>query len=104
MDPGWGAGRGQNALRVYLVDQNFVPSEFLREFQEVIRYLVSCGPDVRPKAAPRYEVKERFTGLIMDGPGQHLLLVKHLKPVLRQLIANQMFGLAPYQKLTASDV
>jgi len=36
--------------------------------------------------------------LITDGPGQHSLLVKHLKPVLHQLIANQMFRLVPYQQ------
>jgi len=61
--------------------------------------MVAHGPDPRLTAASRYEVKERFTGMITDGPGQHALLVKHLKNVLRLLIANQMFGLVPYQQL-----
>jgi len=87
---------------VHLVDQDFVSAEFLRVFQEVIRYyIVSNSLDPRPSAAPRCDVKERFTGLIMDGPSQHSLLIKHLKPVLCQLNANQMFGLVPYQQLTA---
>jgi len=47
----------------------------------------------------RFEVKERFTDLITDGASQQALLVKHLEPVLCQLIANQMFGLQTYQML-----
>jgi len=82
-----------------LVDQHFVPAEFLLELQDVICNMVARGPDPRPTVSPRYEVKDCFTGLITDGSGRQALLVKHLKPILHQLIANQMFGLVPYQKL-----
>jgi len=84
-----------------LVDQHFVPAAFLCEFQDVIYNMVSPREDPRPTPAQRFEVKEHFTGLITDGAGQQALLVKHLKPVLRQLIANQMFGLQTYQLLAA---
>jgi len=86
-----------------LVDQHFVLTAFLREFQDVIRNMVTRGEDPRPTPAHHSEVKERFTDLITDGAGQQALLLKHLKPVLRQLIANQMFGLQTYQ-LFAVDV
>jgi len=69
------------------------------EFQGVIRNMVARGQDPRPTLTQRHEVKERFTGLITDGSGQQALLVKHLKPILRQLIANQMFGLQTHQLL-----
>ena len=59
------------------------------------------GEDPRPTPAQHFEVKERFTGLITDRASQQALLVKHLKPVLRQLIANQMFGLQTFQLLAA---
>jgi len=78
-----------------------VPAAFLLEFQGVIRNIVALGVDPRPTPAQRFEVKERFTGLITDGAGQQALLVQHLEPVLRQLIANQMFGLQTYQMLAA---
>jgi len=84
-----------------LVDQHFVPAAFLLEFQGVIRNIVALGVDPRPTPAQRFEVRERFTGLITDGAGQQALLVQHLEPVLRQLIANQMFGLQTYQILAA---
>jgi len=70
-----------------------VLAAFLRELQDVICNMVARGEDPRPTPAQRFEVKERFTGLITDVAGQQALLVKHLKPVLHQLIANQMFGL-----------
>jgi len=95
--PGWPARRGPNAPQVHLVDQHFVPAAFLLEFQGVIRNIVALGVDPRPTPAQRFEVKERFTGLITDGAGQQALLVQHLEPVLLQLIANQMFGLQTYQ-------
>jgi len=101
VEPGWLAGRGLNARQVHLVDQHFVPAEFLLDFQDVFCNMLARGQDPRPTRAPRYEVKERFTGLITDGSDQQVLLVKHLKPVLRQLIANQMFGLLTYQQLAA---
>jgi len=99
--PGWPAGRGPHAGQVHLVDQHFVPAAFVLEFQGVIRDIVALGLDTRPTPAQRFEVKERFTGLITHGAGQQALLVKHLEPVLRQLIANQMFGLQVYQMLAA---
>jgi len=74
-------------------------SSFLREFQDVIRNMVPRSEDPRPTPAQRCEVKEHFTGLITDGAVQQALLVTHLKPVLRQLITNQMFGLQTYQLL-----
>jgi len=43
--------------------------------------MVSHGPDPRRTPAPRYQLKERFVGLITDGPGKHALLVENLKPV-----------------------
>jgi len=101
VEPGWPTRRGPNARQVHLVDQHFVPAAFLCEFQDVIRNMVSPSEDPRPTPAQRFEVKECFTGLITDGAGQQALLVKHLKPVLRQLIANQMFGLQTYQLLAA---
>jgi len=70
-----------------------VPADFLLELQNVISHMVSQGPDPRPTAAPRYEFKERFTSLITNRAGQYELLAQHLKPVLRQLIASQMYGL-----------
>jgi len=69
VEPGWPAGRGLNARQVHLVDQHFVPAEFLLEFQDVICNMVARGPDPRPTLVPHYEVKERFTGLITDGSG-----------------------------------
>ena len=103
VEPGWPARRGPNAWQVHVtvVDQHFVPAAFLIEFQGVIRNMVALGADPRPTPAQHFEVKERFTGLITDGAGQQALLVEHLKPVLRQLIANQMFGLQTYQLLAA---
>jgi len=100
VEPGWPAGQGPNARQVHLVDQHFVPVAFLREFQDVIRNMVARSEDPRPTPAQRFEVKERFTGLITDEASQQALLLKHLKAVLRQLIANQMFGLQTYQLLT----
>jgi len=47
-----------------LVDQHFVLVAFLLEFQGVIRDIVALGVDTRPTPAQRFEVKERFTGLI----------------------------------------
>jgi len=99
--PGWPAGRGPHTPQVHLVNQHFVPVAFLLEFQGVIRNIVALGVDPRPTPAQRFEVKERFTGLITDGAGEQALLVQHLEPVLRQLIANQMFGLRTYQVLAA---
>jgi hypothetical protein len=84
-----------------LVNQHFVPAAFLLELQGAIRELVARGVATRPTPAHCFEVKERFTGLITHGAGQQALLVKHLEPVLRQLIANQMFGLEVYQMLAA---
>ena len=99
VEPGWPARRGPNARQVHLVYQHFVLAAFLLEFQEVIRNMVALSADPRPTPAQRFEVKERFTGLITDGAGQQALLVQHLEPVLRQLIANQMFRLQTYQML-----
>jgi len=82
-----------------LVDQHFVPVAFLLELQDVIRNMVAPSQDSRPTSAQRFEFKESFTGLITDGSGQQVLLIKHLKPVLRQLIANQMFELQTFQLL-----
>jgi len=65
-------------------------SAFLIEFQGVIRNMVALSADPHPTPAQHFEVKERFTGLITDGASQQALLVEHLQPVLRQLIANQM--------------
>jgi len=96
---GWPAGQGPHAGQVHLVDQHFVPAAFLLEFQGAIRDHVARGVQTRPTPAHHFEVKERFTGLITHGAGQQALLVKHLEPVLRQLIANQMFGLQVYQVL-----
>jgi len=76
-----------------MVDQHFVLAVFRLEFQGAIRNIATLGVDPRPTQAHRFEVKERFTGFITDGAGQQALLVEHLQPVLRQLIANQMFGL-----------
>ena len=39
--------------------------------------------------------------MITDGGGQQVLPIEHLQPVLRQLIANQMFRLHIYQMLAA---
>jgi len=99
--PGWPAGQRPNAQQVHLVDQHFVPEAFLLELQGVIRNIVALGVDPRPTPAQRFEVKERFAGLITDGAGQQALLDQHLESVLRQLIANQMFGLQTYQMLAA---
>ena len=99
--PGWPAGREPHAGQVHLVDQHLVLVAFLLEFQGVIRNIVALGVDPRPTPAQRFEVKERFTGLITHGAGQQALLVEHLEPVLRQFIANQMFGLQVYQMLAA---
>ena len=49
-----------------MVDQHFVPAAFLLEFQGVIRNVVALGVDPCPTPAQRFEVKERFTGLITD--------------------------------------
>jgi len=76
-----------------LIDIAFVPADFLLELQNVISHMVSQGPDPCPTAAPPNEFKERFTCLIMNRAGQHALLIQHLKPVLRQLIASQMYWL-----------
>jgi len=99
--PGGRGGQGPHAGQVHLVDQHFEPAEFLLEFQEAIRNFVARGVETHPTPAQRFEVKERFTGLITHGAGQQALLVKHLEPVLRQLIANQMFGLQVFQMLAA---
>jgi len=93
------AARGQQLPQVHLFDQVFTPSDFLLEFQEDIHRMVSHGPDPSPTLAPRYELKEPFISLITDGPGKHALLVRYLKPVLRQLIACQMYRLEPYHML-----
>jgi len=54
---------------------------FLLEFQGVIRNIVALGVDPRPTPAQRFEVKERFTGLIASRitleAGQQALLVAH---------------------------
>jgi len=46
--PGWPASRGPHTGQVHLVDQQFVPSAFLLEFQGVIRDIVALGVDTRP--------------------------------------------------------
>jgi len=99
--PNWRAGQGPHAGQVHLVDQHFEPAAFLFEFQGAIRDLVARRIEARPTPAHRFEVKERFTGLIKPGADHQALLVKHLEPVLRQLIANQMFGLQVHQMLAA---
>ena len=97
------AGRGQHPPRVHLINDAFMQTDFLLEFQHVILHMVSHRPDPRPTAVPGYEFKERFTGLITDGTSQHAILVTHIKHILRQLIACQRYGLESYQTL-ASDV
>jgi len=63
--------------------------------------MVSQRPNPRPTVVLGCEFKERFTGLITDGTSQHALLFTHIKPILRQLIACQTYGLESYQMLAS---
>jgi len=54
--PGWQAAQGPNAPQVHLVDQHFVLAEFLLEFQDAIRKIVTLGVDSRPTQAQRFQV------------------------------------------------
>ena len=94
-------GCWQHPPRVHLINDAFVPTDFLLEFQQVILHMVSQRPDPRPTAVLGCEFKERFTGLITDGTSQHALLFTHIKPILRQLIACQTYGLESYQMLAS---
>jgi len=83
------------------VRSNLTGAKKSMQFLGLLRTLMALGVDPRPTPAHRFEVQERFTGLIADGVGQQALLVEHVQPVSRQLLVNQMFGLQIYQMLAA---